>query len=71
MRWSFEEFWVVDYSSVLIKRDSSRDHFLNILEMRLSLQKLSVMGSYSGTNLLFLRKKNVLRHCPSNYRGKY
>ena len=39
--------------------------------MRLSLQKLSVMDSYTGSNLQYFWGKNARRHCPPNYRGKY
>ena len=41
----------------LSKPDCSRDHFFKILEMGLSVQKMSMMDSYSGSNLQCFREK--------------
>ena len=32
---------------------------------------MSVIDSYSGSNLQYSEKKTVRRQCPSHYHGKY
>ena len=53
-----EEFCVAGYSSVLLERDFTRDHFFKFLEMRLSPQKLPVMDFYSVSNLQYFWEKS-------------
>ena len=55
----------------LLKHDSIRELFFKFLEMRLFPQNMSVMDSYSGSNLKHSEKKKFRRRCPSSYRKKY
>ena len=53
------EFWVVDYSSVLIKMGLQQRQFLQNFGVEM-------VASYNISE-----KKIVHRHCPSSCRGKY